>query len=131
MRPKHHTFFIDLAQLVQAENLKAARVGEDRAPPRHKAVQSAQLPHSLNSRPQIKVISIAENDLGAEFFQSLLRNAFDRRDRAHRYKHRRLNLAMRRRQPSEPSFAAGFFDVKRYGHSTGIVNGAKIVNRKS
>src|SRR5580704_10348698 len=60
VRPKGHTFFVDLAQLVQTENLKSAGVSEDRPAPSHEPMQPAQLSHGLDARPQIEVIGIAK-----------------------------------------------------------------------
>ena len=68
---------VHLAQFVQAENLEAARVGENRARPGHETMQAAELPHLLHSRPQIKMVGIPQKDLYADFFQDVLRNAFD------------------------------------------------------
>ena len=73
-----HSFFVHLAKFVQAENLEAARVRENRARPRHETMQAAQLAHLLHPRPQIKMVGISQKDLDAQFFQNVLRNAFDR-----------------------------------------------------
>ncbi len=41
MGAERDSVFADFAQLVQAEHLKAAGVGENRSRPRHEAVQAA------------------------------------------------------------------------------------------
>ncbi len=43
VRAKGHAVLVDRAPLAQAEDLEAARVGEDRARPGHEAVQAAEL----------------------------------------------------------------------------------------
>ncbi len=77
MRAKGHSFLVHLAQFVQAENLEAARVGENRARPGHETMQAAKLAHLLHSGPQIKMVGIPQKDLYAEFLQNVLRNPFD------------------------------------------------------
>ena len=76
MRAESDTFFRDLPQFVQAENLEAAGVGENRPRPRHEAMQPTRLPHLLHSRAQIKMVSISQQDLNADVFENVLRNAF-------------------------------------------------------
>jgi hypothetical protein len=48
------------------------------------------------------MIGIGKDDLRAEGFQRFLRQAFHRRRRAHRHKHRRFNHSMRRLQLPPP-----------------------------
>ena len=51
----------------EAEDLIAARVGEDRPRPRHERVQAAARARSrLVAGPQVQVIGVREDDLGAE-----------------------------------------------------------------
>jgi len=69
MRTEGHAFFRNLAQLGQAENLEAARVSEDRTIPGHEAVQAAHFANRFNSRPQIKMVGIAEQNLDAKFLE--------------------------------------------------------------
>ena len=85
----------DLAQLAQAENLKAARVGEHGARPTDKSVQPAHAPDGLVAGAQVEVIGIAENDLRAQRFEHVLRYGLDRSRRAHRHEDRRLDRPVR------------------------------------
>ncbi len=112
MRAKRHAFFRHLAQFVQTENLEAAGVGENRARPRHEAMQPAQLADLLDSRPQIKMVGISQKNLDAEFFQNVLRDAFDRRQGSHRHEDWRFDDAVRRGQPAGAGSAGGGFDLK-------------------
>jgi hypothetical protein len=95
VRAKRDAFFADLAQIVQAENLEAARIGEDGSIPRHEAVQPAHLANRLDSGTQIKMIGIAEQNLDAKLFQHILRNALDRTERSHRHEYGRLDFSVR------------------------------------
>ena len=53
----------------QAEDLIAAAVGEDRPVPADEAVQPAAPRDQLVARPQVQVIGVAEDDLGAEILE--------------------------------------------------------------
>ena len=120
VRAERHTFLVDFAQFVEAEDLKSARVGQDRPPPRHESMQPAHPSHGLNPWPQVEVIRIAENDVRAQLFERVLRHAFDRRHRSHRHEHRCLDLGVRSEQAPEASFAADGIDVEGKGHSLGL-----------
>ena len=74
---KLDAFLRDLAQLRERENLITAAIGQDWPVPVHKAMQAAEMPHHLHSRPNEKVIGVAENDLRFELAQ------FARTDRFH------------------------------------------------
>ena len=117
MRAERHSLFIHSSQLVQAENLESAGVGQDRTPPRHKPVQSPHLSDSGDSRPQVKVIGIAKDDLRAEFFERLLRDTFHRRHRAHRHEYWSFDHGVRSSQPSEAGIVAYFLNVERSRHA--------------
>ncbi len=77
MRAKCNPFLVDFAKLVQAENLEAAGIGQDRPRPRHETMQPAQLADGFHPGTQVEVIGIAEKNLNPEFFQNVLRHAFD------------------------------------------------------
>src|ERR1700683_717193 len=63
MRTKRDALFLDLAQFVQAEDLKAAGVGKDGARPRHEAMQPTHAADGVDSGAKVEVVRIAENDL--------------------------------------------------------------------
>src|SRR6185437_6651244 len=68
-------------------------VSEDRPLPVHEAVKLAQLFHAFMAGPQIEMISVAENDLRADFLAKLLgRHGFHSALRADRHENRGLNL---------------------------------------
>ena len=78
MRAKRHALFGYLPQITKTENLESARIGQNRARPRHEPVQAAHPSHLLDSRPQIKMIGIAKKNLYVKVFENVLRNAFYR-----------------------------------------------------
>ena len=90
-----------LRRLAQAENLKAARIGEDRARPGHESVQAAHVANQLVPGTQIEMVGIRENDLRAEVFEILLRLAFYRCGGAHGHEGGRFDHAVRSGQAAE------------------------------
>ena len=116
MRAKRDAFFADLAQLAEAEDLESAGVGEHGAIPRHEAVESAKLADVLVSGPQIEMVSVAENDLGAQFFEDVLGNGLHCGDGANGHEDRRFDLAMRGDDASGAGAAIAGFDSEVQGH---------------
>src|SRR5437879_1246681 len=105
VRAERDSVFCKLPQLTQAENLESTGIGQDRPPPRHEPVQPAHPPDGLHSRPQVKVIGVPQDDLCPEFFEGLLRHAFDRCNRSHRHEDGRFDRGMRRVKSSPAPFA--------------------------
>ena len=116
VRAKRHAFFRHLAQIAEAEDLEAARVGQDRMVPRHELLHAAKLSHHLDARPQIKVIGVVQQDLDAQLFQRVLRHALDRGQRAHGHEDGRLHLAMRREEAPGARRAIARLNLKAEGH---------------
>ena len=84
---------LDLPEGRQAEDLKAAGVGEDGAVPVHEAVQAAQLGDGLHPGPEIEVVHVAEDDAGAHGLQLLGGEGLHRGIGAHRHEDRGLHHA--------------------------------------
>jgi hypothetical protein len=59
----------DLAPLCQAEHLKTARIGQDRAVPTHEPVQPTQLGYYVSARAQVQMVGITQDELGAQTVQ--------------------------------------------------------------
>ncbi len=116
MRTERHAFLGDFAQIIQAEHLEAARVGENRPRPRHEAMQSAQLADLLDSWPQVEVIGVSQKNLNAKFLENVLRNAFDRGQRSHRHEDRSFDFAVRRDQAAGAGGAGLSLDLELEGH---------------
>jgi len=116
MRAERDTLFADFAQITQTEDLKAAGVGQNRAWPRHEAMQSAQLPDLLDSRPQVEVIGVSQENFNAEFFENVLRDAFDRGQGSHRHEDRGFDFAVRRDQATGTGWPGSSLNLKLDGH---------------
>ena len=76
MRTKRHAVVRHFAQFAQAEHLVAARIGENRARPRHEFVQPAHGADQFVPGPKIEMIGIRKENLHAEIFEVLLRLPF-------------------------------------------------------
>src|ERR1700733_2911376 len=79
-------------------------------------MQSAQLSHLFDSRPEIKVIGVPEKNLHSKLLKDVLRNALDRGQRAHGHKDWGFDFAMRRDQTTGAGWATFRFDVKLNEH---------------
>ncbi len=69
VRAEADTFIGDFAQSAEAEDLKAAGVGEHGARPADELVQAAHAADGFVSGTQVEMIGVAENDLRAEGFE--------------------------------------------------------------
>lgn len=116
VRAKGDAFLGDFTQIVQAEDLEAAGIGEDGARPCHETMQASEVADGIDSRAQIEVIGIAQKNLDAEFFENILRHGFDGRDRADGHENRSLDLAVGSKQTAGPSGPRVRVKVKFDGH---------------
>src|SRR5438552_712548 len=98
MRLESDPILVNLAVVAEAEHLKAATIREQRAVPGHEAMQPTKLLYRISAGPQIKMVSIPQDYRRVESLQLVRRQRFDAGLRAHRHKHRRLNLTMRSTQ---------------------------------
>ncbi len=97
---KGHAFLIQLPQTGQRHDLKAARIGEDRARPVHEFVQAAKRGDPLGARAQHQVIGVAQNDRRAGRFDRCRQHRLDRARGADRHENRRLEGAVGGLQPA-------------------------------
>ena len=100
VRTKTYAVIRDFAKLGKAEYLVAAGIGENGAIPGHEFVQTTQPANQFVSRPKVKMISIAEYDLRADFFQRFVAKSFHCSLRAHRHEERGIDAAVRSIQDS-------------------------------
>jgi hypothetical protein len=100
----------DFAQRVEREDLKSAGVGEQGARPAHEAVQAAHAADGLVAGAQVEVIGVAENDFGAEGFQNILRDGFDRSLRADGQEDWRFDCLVRQTEAPTAPAGGGFRD---------------------
>ena len=101
MRAEDHAFVRDFSQIGETENLKAARIGEDRSRPGHEAVQAAEPADAFVAGTQIQMIGVAEQNLHAQFGERLLGERFHRAGGSHGHERGRVDHAVRRRQSTE------------------------------
>ena len=79
-------------------------------------MQAAKLPDLLNPWPKIKMIGISKNNLDAELFQYVLRNALYRRESSDRHEYWSLYHPMRRDERSDAGRALPTLDLECEGH---------------
>src|SRR5947207_15221794 len=72
MRSKLHAVFGDRAPGGEAEHLIPATVGEDGPEPSDERVKAAAPRDQVVARPQVEVIGVAQEDVGAELFEILV-----------------------------------------------------------
>ena len=101
------------AQALEREHLKAARVGEDRPVPSHELMQPAEIANELVARPQMQMVRVAEDHLRADVVQVVRVERLHRRLGADRHERRRLDDAVRRREPSGARAADGLLELER------------------
>jgi hypothetical protein len=116
MGSEFDAFFAHLAQRVQAEDLKAAGVGEHGVRPGDEAVQAAHAANQLMTGAQIEVVSVAEDDLRVQLFEQVLGNGFDGARGADRHEGRGLDESMRQGQGRPPRLPTGGFYLKSERH---------------
>src|SRR5215468_1055111 len=121
MRAEIYSLLADLPEIAQAENLKTAGVCKQRSLPAHEFVESTQVAHQLVPGAQIEMVGVAENDLRAQLFQHILRNALHRSSSSHRHEDRRLHLAVGGNDPSRACSARlGIRDERQCGHLSAL-----------
>jgi hypothetical protein len=81
-------------------------------------MQAAHAANRLMPGPQIKMVSIAENDFSAEQFESVLRNRFHSSLRADGHKDWRFDGLMRKRETRATAACGGCIqEIEGEGHS--------------
>ncbi len=85
----------DLPYLRKRKHLETAAVREYRSVPRLKPVKSACRPEGLQTRTEIKMIGIAQDDFRVDvILEFLMVDTLDRPYRAHRHEDRGADLTM-------------------------------------
>jgi len=70
----------------------------------------------LYSGSKIKVISVPQQNLNAQFLEQILWHALDGSEGTHGHKHRRLDFTMRCNEPPCTGLASVSLDFKLQGH---------------
>ena len=120
MRLEPRALVGDPAHAREAEHLIAAAVGEDRPVPGHEPVQPAAPRDQIVTGPQVQVIGVAQNDLGAERLEAVVERGLHRAARADRHERRRLDAAVRECEGTASRAPVAVGDVEAEGHG-GIV----------
>ena len=107
MRSELRALLVDRPARGQAEDLIAAAVGQDRFRPADEPVQAAAARDQIVAGPQVQVIGVAQQDLGARSFDIAVRDAFDGALRADRHERRRVDVAVSRRHDAAARAAVG------------------------
>src|SRR5262249_44091015 len=111
----------------EAEHLIPAAVGENRLRPADEAMQPAAARDQVVAGPQVQVIGVAQQDLGAERFEVAMRDALHRALRPNRHEGRRLDFTVRRAQNAATREVVGVRDPKRErGHTMSIVGALRM-----
>ncbi len=107
VRLERHAVVVELAPLLQAEDLEAAGIGEDRTVPRHEAMQSARLDDRVSSRAKPQMVGVCQNDLAVRAADFVRRERLDRRRRPDRHEGRRFDHAVGEAQRTAPRVTVG------------------------
>ena len=117
----------DLAQVLEAEPLESAAVGEHRPIPAHEAVEAAQPPDGVRAGAQEQVVGVGEHDAGADGAEVGRVQGLDRALGRDRHERRRGQFAVRRAERPGARLAVGGVQAKvRRGHGVdcGTARGA-------
>jgi len=93
---------LDFADFGQAENLEAAAIGQDRFVPVHEPMQTAGGGDDFESGPDVQMVRVAEDDLGATLDEFARVHGLDGGLGAHGHVNRRFHGAARRGQATQP-----------------------------
>ena len=110
VRAEADAIFSDFAQRVEREDLESARVSEHGAWPTDEAMQAAHAANGLVTGTQVEVIGVAENDLGAERFEDILRDCLDRSLGTDGHEDGRLDGLVREDETGTATAGSGFSD---------------------
>lgn len=85
VRAEHHMVVRQFTKRVQAEDLKSAAVGQNRAVPLHEGMQIPEAGHDLLPRPQGEVIRVGEDHLRPDLAELVGPDPLDGSARADRH----------------------------------------------
>ena len=108
---------VDRSRISEREDLKATRVRQDRAVPRHEAMEATQLCDEIFAGLEMKVIGVAQQDLRADRLQLVRIDTFDCAERADRHKDRSLDCAMGGHERRCPRLAIRCLDAEVPGRA--------------
>ena len=95
MTAESYALFRHLADVRQTEDLKTARVGQNRTVPSFEPMQAASFMQDLCPRTKIQMIGVSQNNLRLDILLQLLAlNALHGTYRTNRHENRREDVAM-------------------------------------
>ncbi len=103
---------VETPPALEAKDLKAARIGEDRAIPRHEAMESARRLDRRDAGTQPEMIRVGKHDLRLRLAQLRRRHAFHRRRGADRHEAGRLDVAVRQAQAAASRAAVPRYETE-------------------
>src|SRR5581483_3646808 len=96
MRPEGRSLLVHLAFGRETEHLIAAAIGQDGPASSDEPMKPSQTGDAIGAGPEIQMIGIRENHLGADLFEIARRHRFDRALCANGHERRCLHDAVRR-----------------------------------
>ena len=118
-----------LVQLVQAHDLEASGIGEDRPIPAHEPVEPAKGTHGFDTGAQVEVVGVSEQDIAARRPEFVGRERLDRSHGTDGHEGRRRDFTVCGREPSgtcRGSRVLGFECVVE-GHSWAVGRSGRTV----
>ena len=106
-----HAIGIELEGIGKREDLETAAVGEHGMVPMHEAVDASSLANDVDTRPQIQMVSVSEDDLRVQILELGIGDALDGCLRAHGHEDGGLDVTMGRMHAAQARRASG---VSRY-----------------
>lgn len=106
MRSKDDTFVRHFAASIEAENLKASTIGQNRFVPLHERMQTTEVAQNVFSGPQIEMVRVAQNNLSAHFVQFPGGYRFHCTDRSHGHERRSFHDPVGQSEASPPCKSA-------------------------
>ena len=96
MALEFHTLFMNAPQLTEGENLESAAVCKDIAVPVAEVVKSIEGLQDFNTRSQIEMISVSQNQVVPYLGHIVVMDALDRAVCSHRHESRSLHNSVRK-----------------------------------
>src|SRR5581483_8278157 len=107
-------------RVAEGEDLEAAGVREDRPVPAHERVEAAELGDQLLAGPEMEVVRVAEDDLGADPAQLVGVDRLHRRLRPDRHERRRPHLAVHRAEDAGAREPVPGSDLEDLAHGRSV-----------
>ena len=95
MRSENRCLFGNAGLPREAEDLKAATIGEDRSGPTHKRMEPSERFNNLTSGTQREMVRIAEHHFAARLADRINAHTLYRPERTNRHEGRHLNFTVR------------------------------------